>query len=63
MKRSSGKEQRYLAKGQARKRKSEALSLSPERIEDRATTTTSVLNAILSRPESGYYSRHWGINE
>jgi len=63
MKKTSGKEQSHPAKENARKRKTEALKFSPERLEDGATTTTKVLSAILSQPERTYYSRHWGINE
>jgi hypothetical protein len=63
MKRTSGKVQGHPAKENTRKRKSEALRFSPERIEDGATTTTKVLSAILSQPERSYYSRYWGINE
>jgi hypothetical protein len=63
MKRTSAKGQARQAKQNTRKRNNDALSLSPEQLEDRATTTTKLLNAILSRPEANYYSRHWGINE
>jgi hypothetical protein len=63
MKRTSGKEQGHRAKENHRKLKSEALSLSPQRIEDRVTTTTKVLSAILELPARNYSSRHWGINE
>ncbi len=38
-----------------------SLNLSPERISDGASTTTKVLEEILTRDRSGY--RDWGINE
>jgi hypothetical protein len=64
MKRTSGREHGHRAKeNKERKRRIEALSLSPERLEDGATTTTEVLSGILSRPQPNHYSRHWGINE
>jgi hypothetical protein len=63
MKKTSGKGQGRPAKENTRKRKTEESKFSPERLEDGATVTTDVLNAILSQPERSYYSRHWGINE
>jgi hypothetical protein len=63
MKRTSGKQHSHPSAEEENKQKAEALSLSPERIEDGATTTTQVLNEILEREETNYYSRHWGINE
>ncbi len=64
MKRTSGKEQSHRSATGERQRRAEALSLSPERLEDRATITTQVLSEILEQQETKfYYSRHWGINE
>jgi len=41
----------------------ESLDLSPDRISDRASTTTTVLSEILERDEASYSYRYWGINE
>lgn len=62
MKKTSGKEKPARSEEEERKRKIEALSLSPECLEDKATTTTHVLSEILEH-ETGNYRRHWGINE
>jgi hypothetical protein len=62
-KRTSGREQRQTAKERQRKPKGEALRLSPQRIENGATTTTKVLSSILERQEIACHSRHWGMNE
>ena len=41
----------------------DSLTLSPEGITNRASTTTKVLTEILEHQEGTYYSSHWGINE
>jgi hypothetical protein len=37
--------------------------LSPQRIEDGASTKTEILAEILDRAEKSSHLRHWGINE
>src|SRR5438046_740374 len=39
------------------------LDLSPERLTERASTATKVLNTFLERDDRTHYLRHWGINE
>jgi hypothetical protein len=39
------------------------VDFSPERIQDQASTKSTVLIKMLEREEATYYSRHWGINE
>jgi len=63
MKKRSGKQPDRLPKENESKSKSDAVSLSPERIEDGVSTTTELLSEILNQPERDYNSRHWGINE
>jgi len=40
-----------------------SLDLSPERLTERASTATKVLNTFLERDDRTHYLRHWGINE
>jgi len=39
------------------------VDFSPEKIQDQASTKSTVLIKMLEREETTYYSRHWGINE
>ncbi len=39
------------------------LDLSPERLTERASTATKVLNTFLERDDRTHYLRHWGLNE
>jgi len=39
------------------------LDLSPERLAERASTASKVLNNFLERDDRTHYLRHWGINE
>ena len=38
-------------------------NLSPERIMEGASTTTTLLNQILAQQEKTHQFRHWGIND
>ena len=39
------------------------VDFSPEKIQDQASSKSTVLIQMLQREETTYYSRHWGINE
>jgi hypothetical protein len=62
MKRTSGKEEPARSEEVQRELESEALSLSPETLENQATSTSSTLSEILEQQATSY-TRHWGINE
>jgi hypothetical protein len=47
----------------ARDKAGEALSLSPKRIEDGASTNTELLKKILAQTSTVTHCRHSGINE
>ena len=41
----------------------DSADFSPEKIQDQASTKSTVLIQMLEREQTTYYSRHWGINE
>jgi len=46
-----------------RKTSPDSVNFSPQRLQDQASTKSTVLIKMLEREEKTYYSRHWGINE
>jgi hypothetical protein len=41
----------------------QSLGLSPDQLNDRAFSSSKVMNEILERDRDSYSFRHWGINE